>query len=237
MRTIVTILGVLLISSTGMAQSITPKDVLEKSIAFHDPNNNWGKFQGSFKVVMETPNSSNRSSVIHLDIPKQQFVLEVEKDGAKYAYSFDKKECTITLNNSNDISGEDRKKYRLTCERGQKMRDYYTYLYGLPMKIKDPGAHLGEQVERKTFKGKEYLVLKVTYDENVGRDVWYFYFDPSTYAMEVYQFYHDVTKGDGEYITLQGLEEINGIKMPKTRAWYYNKNNKYLGTDILEAQD
>ncbi|GAL78771.1 hypothetical protein JCM19274_3329 [Algibacter lectus] len=32
---------------------------------------------------------------------------------------------------------------------------------------------------------------------------------------------------------LTELETINGIKMPKNRAWYYNKNDKYLATDIL----
>ena len=47
-------------------------------------------------------------------------------------------------------------------------------------------AHAGAS---KTFKGKEYLVLKATYDEAVGKDVWYFYFDPETYAMEIYQFF------------------------------------------------
>jgi len=51
--------------------------------------------------------------------------------------------------------------------------------------------------------------------------------------MEVYQFFHEEGKNDGEYILLSGMEEINGIKMPKTREWYYNKDDKYLGTDIL----
>ena len=51
--------------------------------------------------------------------------------------------------------------------------------------------------------------------------------------MEVYQFYHEESKNDGEYILLDGLEEIEGIKMPKTRAWYTNKEEKYLGTDTL----
>jgi hypothetical protein len=40
----------------------------------------------------------------------------------------------------------------------------------------------------KEFMGKEYLVLKVKYEE----DSWYFFI--LTYAMEVYQFYHDETK-------------------------------------------
>ena len=53
--------------------------------------------------------------------------------------------------------------------------------------------------------------------------------------MEIYQFYKDETKMDGEYIILSELETINGIKMPKKRAWYYNKNQQYLGTDILKS--
>ncbi len=51
--------------------------------------------------------------------------------------------------------------------------------------------------------------------------------------MEVYQFYHEESKNDGEYILLTEEIEVNGIKMPKNRAWYYNKNHEYLGTDFL----
>jgi hypothetical protein len=106
------------------------------------------------------------------------------------------------------------------------------------MKLKDAGTNLSDKVEKKTFKGKDYLVLKVTYDDAVGSDVWYFYFNPSTYAMEIYQFFkkdeHGKEKSDtGEYILLSEEALVNGIKMPKARAWYYNKDDKYLGTDTL----
>lgn len=228
------ILGLVLITHNALqAQTITSNELLEKAIAFHDPNNQWPKLDDTFKVLMKTPNSTDRLSFISLNIPKEQFKLQVEKDNDSYSYSFDKRECVTHLNGSSEISEEDRKTHGLTCERGTIMRNYYTYLYGLPMKLKNPGSILDEKVLTKTFKGKEYLVLKVSYEEEVGKDVWYFYFDPSTYAMEVYQFYHDESKNDGEYILLEGLEEIQDIKMPKTRAWYYNKDDKYLGTDIL----
>lgn len=217
----------------SQAQDITGSELLSKAIAFHDPNGNWKTFDGEFKVLMESPNSSNRLSTISLNTPQQKFSLLVEKDGDSYGYHFDKGICNAFLNGSNEISEEDIKSYRLTCDRGENMKNYYTYLYGLPMKLRDPGTLLDDSVQKKTFNGKEYLVLKVTYDKSVGNDIWYFYFDPKSYAMEVYQFYHDESKNDGEYILLEGLEEINGIKMPKTRAWYMNKDNKYLGTDIL----
>ena len=114
-------------------------------------------------------------------------------------------------------------------------KNYYTYLYGLPMKLKDEGTIVDQTVTTITFKGKEYLVLKVNYSKEVGKDTWYFYFDPKTYAMEVYQFFKEA-KNSGEYILLSGLETINNIKMPKNRAWYYNKDDGYLGTDILSSE-
>jgi hypothetical protein len=73
------------------------------------------------------------------------------------------------------------------------MQNYYTYLYGLPMKLKDPGTIISSVVNRKDFLGKEYL-LKVKYEESIGTDSWYFYFEPKTYAFKIYQFYHDETK-------------------------------------------
>ncbi|WP_422349788.1 DUF6503 family protein [Flagellimonas sp.] len=233
MRYLTFLLALLLCNALQAQTAISVEELLERTINFHDPNREWSTFNSEFVVRMETPKSEDRTSVISLNVPRQQFGLMVDQNGNQFGFKFDKQQCTTTLNGSSEISEEQRKEFRLTCDRGKIMRDYYTYLYGLPMKIKDPGAVLDDKVQTKTFKGKEYLVLKVSYEEGVGNDVWYFYFDPKTYAMEVYQFYHDESKGDGEYILLQGLEEVNGIKMPKTRAWYYNKDDKYLGTDIL----
>ncbi|MEL6483277.1 MAG: DUF6503 family protein, partial [Bacteroidota bacterium] len=214
----------------GFSQNMSATQLLDKAIAYHDPNHNWKYFDASFDIVMKTSKSSDRKSSIYLNVPKEIFQLAVEKDGVQYAYHFEKENCSTSLNGSEEISDEARKKHRLTCERGGLMRDYYTYLYGLPMKLKDPGANLSETVQKKVFKGKEYLVLKVNYDKNVGDDVWYFYFDTTTFAMEVYQFYHDEKKGDGEYILLKDVAEIDGIKMPKVREWYYNSDDTYLGT-------
>ena len=104
------------------------------------------------------------------------------------------------------------------------------------MKLKDEGTVIHQKVERKTFKGKEYLVLKATYNQEVGKDTWYFYFNPDNFAMEIYQFFKE-EKDSGEYILLSELETINDVKIPKIRAWYYNKDDKYLGTDILSAKN
>lgn len=223
----------------GCNSKMTGEKLLDKAISYHDPNSNWGSFNDSFTVTMETPNRPNRISNISINIPADVFELTATRDSITTQYQLNKEDCVFSLNGDFMVSDALAKAHNLSCERGNMYKNYYTYLYGLPMKLKDPGTHIDEKVETKSFKGKEYLVLKATYDEDVGTDIWYFYFDPNTYAMEIYQFFRKDEQGNqkddtGEYILLTDEEIVHGIKMPKTRAWYYNKDDKYLGTDVLD---
>ena len=233
MKKLTTLLA-LFITISSFSQSITGNELLEKAIQFHDPNGNWNTFKGDFFVTMETPNNGVRKSKITIDLPNQYFSVLAKKDTISTAFIVDKENCSFSLNGKQNLSADKKKKYSLNCERANLYKNYYTYLYGLPMKLKDEGTIIHQKVATKTFKGKEYLVLKVTYKQNIGKDTWYFYFNPKTFAMEVYQFFKE-TKDSGDYILLSGLETINAIKMPKVRAWYYNKDNNYLGTDILST--
>ena len=227
------ILLILLITFKGFSQELTGKKLLEKAIKYHDPNGNWNTFKGELFVTMEIPKSSPRKSRIKINLPEEYFYVKAVKDTIITEYAIHKGDCSMAINGNTNPSSALKKKHRLSCERAKLYKNYYTYLYGLPMKLKDDGTIIHDKVERKTFKGKEYLVLKATYKKEVGKDTWYFYFNPKTYAMEVYQFFKD-KPNSGEYILLTGEEVINGVKMPKNRAWYYNKDNGYLGTDILK---
>jgi len=234
MKNLTTLL-LLFTSIISFSQDITGDELLEKSIQFHDPNGNWETFEGALFVTMETPKDTPRKSSIHINLPKEHFSVKAIRDTITTTYTVRKGICSIAINGDENPSEVVKKQYGLSCERANMYKNYYTYLYGLPMKLKDEGTIIHQKVEKKTFKGKAYLVLKANYREEVGKDTWYFYFDPTTYAMEVYQFFKE-TKNSGEYILLSGLENINEVKIPKVRAWYYNKNNAYLGTDILTVK-
>jgi hypothetical protein len=229
-----TILLLFLSASYSYAQ-LTGSQLLDKAIQFHDPKGNWETFQGTLFVTMETPNNPNRDSEIKINLPNEYFYVKASRGEIVTEYTVDKGKCVISFNGKIP-SEEEKKANNLSCDRAMLYKNYYTYLYGLPMKLKDEGTFIDQKVARKTFKEKEYLVLKVTYDQEVGKDTWFFYFDPKTYAMEVYQFLKDSKPNTGEYILLSGMETINGIKMPKTRDWYYNKNDKFLGSDVLKVE-
>lgn len=215
------------------AQEMTGNELLERAIAFHDPENNWSTFKGKMLIEMENPKSSMRSTVVEMKLPNNYFKTTVTKDNYVIESELNNNDCTLKLNGSTSIFPKIKDSLNISCDRAKMMKNYYTYLYGLPMKLKDPGTIIDNKVIKKTFKEKEYLVLKATYDEEVGNDTWYFYFDPKTYAMEVYQFFHDESKNDGEYILLSELITVNGIKIPKVRKWYYNKGDVFLATDDL----
>ena len=214
------------------AQQISGSELLRKSIQFHDPEGNWETFQGTLQVMMKIPNKPKRNSTISIDLPNQYFYLKAIQEEKITEYILDKASCLIKFNQKTPTEAQ-KLANKLSCDRAKIYRDYYTFLYGLPMKLNDPGTIIHEQVIFKNFQGNEYLVLKVTYEKEVGEDTWYFYFDPQTYAMEVYQFYHDVDKNDGEYIILSEIESVQGIRMPKKRDWYYNHDDRFIGTDLL----
>lgn len=221
------------------AQSISGSLLLKKAIRYHDPNNQWNTFEGEFDIVMEMPDNPKRTSHVTIKLIEEFFKVKATKDTLVTEYTVDKGKCMISLNGKTDLSKDELFSNNLSCERANMYKNYYTYLYGLPMKLKDKGTNISETVKRKTFKGKEYLVLKATYDETVGSDVWYFYFNPESFAMEIYQFFKTNDNGrekldTGEYIILSEETIVNGIKMPKVRAWYYNKDDVYLATDTLE---
>lgn len=225
--------------TTTFGQNLTGNSLLEKAIQYHDPSNQWSTFNDTLNVTMETPKNPNRDSQIVINLPKEFFYVKATRDTITTEYTVLKDTCKIAYNGNYNITKAVAKANNLSCDRANLFKNYYTYLYGLPMKLKDEGTHIDQKVERVTFKGNSYLKLKVSYDAEVGSDVWFFYFNPDTYAMEVYQFFKTDEKGNlkpdsGEYILLSETEVINNIKLPKLRAWYYNKDEKYLGTDILK---
>jgi hypothetical protein len=222
-------------SLTLLAQPPSAEEVLARAIAYHDPDDQWR--HGIWRLTLgETrPDGTVRRTVLIIDHPAARFDYSVRDGGDHIEGSLTDNGCSFRLNGSSTFSQQQREQHRLTCERLERMRNYYTYLWGLPMKLRDPGTRLDATVGAETFDGSPVTVLRVGYEEPVGKDTWYFYLDPSSYALVGYRFYHDETANDGEYILLEQEVETEGLRIPRVRAWYTNADKKYLGTDTLES--
>ena len=215
------------------SKPLTGTEVVDKSIAYHDPAGQWNSFKGELKINLEYPDGKVRESLIQMDHPQSIFSISEHK-GEDHVFRYtDSDTSYVLVNDERVIENDSTRKKGLTNERTILLRDYYGYLYGLPMKLRDEGTVIHDEVEKVTFQGSEWYKVKVTYRDDVGEDTWYFYFDPLTYAMGIYQFYHEEEKNDGEYILLEGEIKFDSLIIPMDRTWYTNDSSRLLGVDRL----
>jgi len=213
---------------------MTADQLIDKSIAFHDPQNNWKKFKSNLNLTTERPDRPNGKRKVFINNKKNEFSFWAQYKEGLLNYEIKKNTPKALWNGQEMVPDDLAKKYRIATDRATMYRDYYTYLYGMPMKLKDQGTNINQEVTQVEFYGKTYYKVKVTYEPEVGDDIWYLYFNTTTHALEAYQFFHDESKNDGEYILFEELIEMQDIKIPRIRKWYYNKDEKFLATDILE---
>lgn len=218
----------------------SPAQILEKSIAYHDPNGVWGQARVHLEVhttysdeFAKRAGSKEARLAIMMAPGQEEFSYAKETSADKLQISVQRGVGTLQLNGSTNVSEDD--KQRLRIRAATMYRDYCEYLYGMPMKLRDPGTILGPRVKRTRFDDRDALQLRVTYEPEIGEDIWYFYFDPESFALIGYQFYHDESKNDGEYITFEGeiADDASGLRLPKARAWYYNADDGHLATDDI----
>lgn len=230
------LLLVTVVPSVSGQPASSAEEVLQRSIAYHGMEG-WGVRHHRLTLKEIRPDGSNRTTVIDIDNVQGRFAMQSERDGNLVEASVGPEACTATVNGSAEISDDLKERYRLSCDGLRWWRDYYGYLYSLPAKLQDPGTRLASDVRPIIFEGRKVLALKVTYDEEVGGDTWYFYVDPSTYALAGCRFYHDESKNDGEYIVFEGEVVHDGLRLPKMRRWYLNTDSAYLGADVIEAYE
>lgn len=218
---------------TKIKAAISAEALIAKSITYHDPDTLWGKQKLDWRFYESRPNNSFRSTKMTWIPLEDRFALTQQVGRNELHRGIQSDSCWSMLNGQRNLSEAEMDEYGLGCERNKMYRNYYTYLWGMPMKLQDPGTIIDPVVHQRHFFGEDLLELKVTYDPAVGADIWYFYFDPQTYAMKGYRFYHDEAANDGEYILLDGEVQTDGMRIPAKRTWYTHKDHRVLGTDEL----
>ena len=230
---------VLLAVSLGTAHAQDAKTVLERSIAYHDPEGSWRNDVIAMHVeVMYSEDLAAKrghtTSVYDLlfDVSAGKFEYRKTQFGDVIEIRSTGDGVVATLNGSTEISTEAQEKHGLSLDDPAIYRDYYEYMLGMPMKLTDPGTIVEPTAARTTFQDRDVLSIRVTYAPDVGGDVWYYYFDPESYALVGCRFYHDEAKNDGEYLTFDGeVSDASGLRLPAMRAWYMNADDTYLATD------
>lgn len=215
--------------------SLSAADLVERSIRYHDPNGAWATLDHTFKVLETRPDGTVRNVSVTIDTGEDRFIYEAAIGEDRIVKQLERGDCRASINGVSDISQELAEKYRTSCDQIEWHRNYYLYLLGMPMKLRDPGTIIDSAVSQTVVEGERLLQIRVRYDDEVGSDIWYYYVDPETSALRAARFYHDESANDGELILFQDEVETGGMILPKHRRWYMNSDGRHIGTDsILE---
>lgn len=214
-------------------EDLQAEEVVQNSIAYHDPLQQWYQTDISFSLYEQRPGHDYRLS--HLTLGNRTGTFELEQQrGPVHIYRFTGPDtCRSAYNGQTKLTEQEKTRLRLHCTDHSNYANYYRYLWGLPMVLKDEGTIIHPTVWLQEINGNVHLKIKVSYHPEVGGDIWYFYFDPTTFALKAYQFFHDESKKDGEYILLEYEEKKMNMIIPAKRSWYTNKDHAFLGYDLL----
>jgi hypothetical protein len=217
----------------ALLSSLSAKDLLDRSIAYHDPQGRWER--GAFEItdLSSRPDGTGRRTVLRFDNGRSRFEMDGSVDGRPLNIVVQNDAIEVRLDGRSDLSRDELERHRLTPAQVLTRRNFHLYLYGLPMKLRDPGTRLDPKVKETTFHGKAVYQLRVTYDARVGTDVWYFYLDRETCALVGHRFHHDEAAGDGEHTVLSEEVSGQGLRLPRVRKWYRNKGNEFFITHTI----
>jgi len=228
------LLGVCLLPFSISSQTtLSAEQILDKSIQYHDPANQLYSKDLSYYFDESRPNGSTRKTMVRLAPRNERFQIASKRDGKHILTDIEKGNVRYFIDGKGVIDTSILRSQNLFPERSFKMRNYYLYLWHLPIKLLDPGTLIDRVVKMEEFNGIECYKLGVRYAEGIGDDRWYFYFSKKNFALVGYRFYHDESQNDGEYIYLEDELVYDLVRIPKTRKWYTHKEDKYLGTDSL----
>ena len=208
------------------------EELIARSIAYHDPHGVWDTAQIQLRVTESRPGGVARTAVVGMTPGGRSVVVSRKTETEMVTFAVSGEQILMRrVHGQDNLDGEALAEHGLDPERVMWLRNFYIFVWGLPMKLRDPGTIVDPVAVMDSYNGQEAFKVRVTYDPEVGGDTWYFYFHPETAQMIGYRFYHDESANDGEYIHLDGEIENRGLRLPAKRSWFFHSNEEYLGED------
>ena len=204
----------ILTSCVDKPKVLTAQDILDASIKFHDPENKWKSLNANF--VFESKFESNDSVpeelLININVPENGF--QYDNLDKKVSIKYNQDNCEVLKGNA-------------TCEGYQWTKNFYTYVWGLPMKLNDPATNITTIYGTHTIKKTPVYIVFVSYESEDYK----FYIDQKTFELKFFEFIKNDSSMKGEFITLSGIYEYYGIKFPKHKRWDDLYTKELIGTN------
>lgn len=233
----VTLLAACQSSGDTWANSVSSsQELLARSLEYHDPHASWGETPLQMTWTSKRPNGK-AGSVYEIEITADgDFLMHGERRGHQLEYMVIGGEVHVSVDGDNAPNEELRKQMAVWSDDEFFWRDYAGFLGSVPMNLPGADAYIHPHVIETTLDGQAVLAFDMTFEPEVGKDTYTFYFEPKSARLVGLRFYRNNPELDGETILFEGESNIGEYRLPKDRRWYTNKGDRFLGTDSLTGR-
>lgn len=231
-KVLLTFILVCLTIKNGQNQTLESKmkgqDILEKTIAYHDPNNNWNSYKGIMYEVTVFADNYVVKETIEINKPDDFYLSTAFQEIGTIKRGMDKGKHFFSLNDDTNISEEIKKNWGLSEVGITNMKAMHTGHFGLPMHLKSIGMKIqensnivdfeGRRCYELTFVGMPDLVVNKSY---VGKMI--LYIDAKSYSMRGSRW--ELSGIPALYVIYSEEIDINGVRIPHIMSCYNVENN------------
>jgi hypothetical protein len=239
------LLGLLLLGSLAAcraSETRAPKaelspaqELLARSLAFHDPHSTWGREPMLINWTSTRPDGAI-GYVFEVEFAANgDFSLAGERAGKILDYHVENGVVRASVDGAEAITDEVRKQMGLARDGGLFWHDYLGFLGSFPMNLPGADARIDDEVTETELDGSPVLAFDMRFAPEIGHDTYTFYFEAGTARLVGCRFYREDPAQDGETILFEGEVRVGELRLPRTRRWYTNLDDRFLGTDEISA--
>jgi hypothetical protein len=211
--------------------NLNGKEILERTIRYHDANGLWDNYKGKLFEVTVFPNNYVVKETIEIDRPNDFYLSTCFQDFGTLKRGINKGKNIFSLNDKPDIPEIIKENWGISDDGIKRFREGHYVNFGLPMVYKKSGMTIQDEVKitdfdgRKcyavTFIGKPDLIVNPYYS---GEHI--LYVDMNNFSMRGMRWIF----GDIDYyVIFAGEIEINGIKIVHAKC-VFDKNGNQIFT-------
>ncbi len=210
----------LLLLISACSSSPSGKQILKKSIAFHDPTSQWNNMQQ--KIIIQSdfvyPDSAFNSLSIGLDNPNKR--VSYTNTTLAQRVDFTDTTCMVVMGDK-------------TCDQAAWTKNFYHFILGLPMTLRNEDGVIHESIVQTTFHDSPCYRVAVDFVQ----EKWHFYFSVADYHLVGFAFNKNF-EHKAEEIYTDGLIDIDAMKLCKIRSWWITTDSLapiYSGKDEVKS--
>jgi ketosteroid isomerase-like protein len=214
--------------------AMSGSELLNKVIAYHDPEGKWGQFQAQVHLVTTRRKGNYSEEIIEVN-DMEDFYQSSRIDGDIRATRGVKKgEPFWSIDPGTSEQHEQIKKGWLGADNARRIREHHLCHIGLAMQLKSAGVATLDEVETAEFQGNDLYLLTMAGDSSKVKHPYYaaatyrIYVHPQTYKIAGFHFKNN--RWDA-YSVAVGEIELNGVKMPQAKIYYRSEDNSHIATD------